>query len=246
MQYMGGKSRYGKKIAAHINDRIGGRLYVEPFCGALNVARHVDADRMVLNDMAPCLTQLFEEVAAGKFEFPSSVSREEYDALKTQARAGQHTTMSTFVGFGLSFGGKFFGGYAKNQAKRDYLACAINLLSKKMEDLSARDVQWSNLPYDALVFDEPSLIYCDPPYAGTTNYEANAGAFDSNAFWDWCRERSAEGHILLISEYIAPEDFEIVEEWEHVACVSKNFKTGNHRAPKTIERLFTLPHGGNP
>jgi len=53
-----------------------------------------------------------------------------------------------------------------------------------------------------------SLVYCDPPYRGSTGYD---GWFDSRAFWQWCRDKTREGHTVFVSEYKAPPDFECVK-----------------------------------
>lgn len=49
-----------------------------------------------------------------------------------------------------------------------------------------------------------AVVYCDPPYAGTSGY-GNA-AFDHEAFYGWARAVSRT-HILFVSEYSMPEDF---------------------------------------
>ena len=53
-----------------------------------------------------------------------------------------------------------------------------------------------------------ALIYCDPPYAGTTKYRF--GSFDSNSFWQWCRDMSKKGNTVIVSEYNAPDDFNCI------------------------------------
>ena len=84
--------------------------------------------------------------------------------------------------------------------------------------------------YQDLEIPEKSLIYCDPPYRGTTGYKMG---FDSGAFWQWCRDKAAEGHTVLISEYSAPADFICLLEIEH-------FTTVNSNKDKRIEKLFTF------
>ena len=46
-----------------------------------------------------------------------------------------------------------------------------------------------------------AVIYCDPPYAGTTSY---CHSFDSQAFWRYVNELS-KTNIVLVSESTAPE-----------------------------------------
>lgn len=75
-----------------------------------------------------------------------------------------------------------------------------------------------------------SIVYCDPPYENTTSYR---NTFDHIGFWDWCRKKTEEGHIVFVSEYNAPDGFECVWRKEVVSSLTKD--TGSKRA---IEKLF--------
>jgi len=88
--------------------------------------------------------------------------------------------------------------------------------------------------YLDLIIPENSLIYADPPYRLTTKYNANKGGFDHEQFWNWCREKSQADHLVFISEYAAPEDFECVKEIEHKTILDKNSQY------KRVEKLFIL------
>ena len=81
---------------------------------------------------------------------------------------------------------------------------------------------------------EKVLIYCDPPYAEGVGY---AKHFDTAAFWQWCRERTAEGHIVVISEYAAPPDFTCV--WERSVKTHLNNRAKRDR----VEKLFVYGGG---
>ena len=77
-----------------------------------------------------------------------------------------------------------------------------------------------------------ALIYCDPPYQGTSGYKT--GAFDHDRFFEWCRQQ-AKKNIVFVSEYNAPDDF--IEVWR--GEVKTNFasqrKAATHNA---VEKLF--------
>ena len=77
------------------------------------------------------------------------------------------------------------------------------------------------------------MIYCDPPYQGTTKYATKG--FDHEDFWQWCREMKAQGHTIFISEYNAPDDFKCVWEKEVI-----NGFGGKANSNKGTEKLFTL------
>ena len=54
--------------------------------------------------------------------------------------------------------------------------------------------------YRELCFDEPGIIYCDPPYKSTEGYGQD---FDFDDFYAWCEHQS---NPVFISEYTMPED----------------------------------------
>ena len=55
------------------------------------------------------------------------------------------------------------------------------------------------------------LIYCDPPFEGTTGYPGIPG-FDVRRFWDRCDQLALDGHLVVVSEYSAPSHWEPVLE----------------------------------
>jgi len=80
-----------------------------------------------------------------------------------------------------------------------------------------------------------SIIYCDPPYAATTEYR---DTFDQAQFWDWCRQQSKAGHQVFISEYNAPEDFKCI--WEKGAKTTFSWYAENLSTKESVERLFVF------
>ena len=75
-----------------------------------------------------------------------------------------------------------------------------------------------------------SLIYCDPPYQGTTGYKT--GAFNHEEFFEWCRQMKSKGNIVFVSEYNAPDDFELVWQGEILGSFKKE--------RKAVEKLFKV------
>lgn len=116
------------------------------------------------------------------------------------------------VGFLASYNGRFFdGGYSgtvktKTGLVRDYYNEARNNLLQQSAHLQG--VSFGCSDYRELEF-ENCVIYCDPPYSGTKQY--NNTRFNSNEFWELMR-RWSENNTVLISEQTAPEDFECI--WE--------------------------------
>ena len=76
------------------------------------------------------------------------------------------------------------------------------------------------------------MIYCDPPYQGTTGYKT--GAFDHDKSFNWCRDQ-AKNNIVFVSEYNAPDDFIEVWQGEIKTNFASSRKTATHNA---VEKLF--------
>jgi DNA adenine methylase len=93
-----------------------------------------------------------------------------------------------------------------------------------------RGVKFFCCSYDELDIPDGSLIYCDPPYEGTTGY---TNPFDHTKFWEWVRVKS-EINDVFVSEYSAPDDFEVLWEREISSFVRRNDNSTRH------ERLFRL------
>ena len=85
--------------------------------------------------------------------------------------------------------------------------------------------------YRKLCFDEPGIIYCDPPYKNTKGYgEDRAEPFCHDEFYRWCE---AQKLPVYISEYQMPEErFVCIAEWDKVTTMAA--KTTSH----ATERLW--------
>ena len=78
------------------------------------------------------------------------------------------------------------------------------------------------------------VIYCDPPYRGTTKYSKHE--FPYEEFYEWCR-RMSKDNIVLISEYNMPEDFKCIWEKKTKVTFDSNRKSNDFKNDR-IERLF--------
>jgi DNA adenine methylase len=206
VQYLGGKARTARLLAAYLRSRLEGRYFVEPFCGALSVTAEMSG-RRVASDASPYLFTLYSALRRGWVP-PSEVSREEYERVRLAPDVTDPLT--AFIGYGCSWGGKWWGGFGKNPAH--WAPRSSNARSSMLRKFArCSEVVFAHRDYRALSPDSRHLVYCDPPYAGTTGYDA-VGTFDSTAFWATVREWSARGTLVLVSEYTAPADFRCV--WE--------------------------------
>ena len=216
MQYLGGKSKIAKTIVSGMLEEYPETTHVwDAFCGGLSVSKaFAQAGKRVLaSDENLALITTYKAAAAGWD--PPIVTEAMYHHAKTLPDTDP---LKAFAGFGCAFGGKWFGGPARSKDKsiEGYAATSRRSL------LDALDVvrDFARIDFLALPAEpEPGLlIYCDPPYAGTTGYRQ--GSFDHAAFWQRCREWVAVGVPVFVSEYTAPEDFMEVWSREQLSTVS--------------------------
>lgn len=236
MMYVGSKRRIAKHIRDEVHSRKGDRgVYWEPFCGGLNSFSVVAPgfDKAIASDSHADLIMMWKAVFNG-WQPPMEVSEDYYRALRD---AGP-SPMRGFVGFGCSFGSKWFGGYARSSAQpKNYAGITARSIEKKRKALEGTDVRFANIsvPVDVRVSDcENLVIYCDPPYANTLGYKGS-GSFDHELFWRWCRTQSKCGAVVLVSEYSAPDDIECIAEYPHSVQIDSSVKT---RA--SVERLYIV------
>lgn len=233
MKYMGSKARFAKEILRIVlRDRKYGQWYVEPFAGGMNILCEVEGNR-IANDIHYYLIQMWHELVKGWI--PEKITKEEYNQVRSnQSNYPAHYV--GWVGFNCSYSGKWFGGFAGETKTeigtvRDYQSEAINNVAKQIQKL--KGVVFQNNSYYELELPHNSIIYCDPPYEGTTAYK---DAMDYAAFWQWCRVMSSKGHLVFISEYMAPDDFECVWQKETKSSLSANGIYGCSKV--SVEKLF--------
>ncbi len=198
---------------------------MSPFVGGAWVESLIDG-RKELYDKHPYLIAMYKALQTGWIP-PDKLSKEEYEYIKNNLDEKPHLT--GFVGFGCSFAGKWFGGYAKNSRGDNYCLNSKNSLLRKMQSL--KDVKFDVVDYIDL---NPvnSIIYCDPPYKGTTQYGL-MGKFDSNEFWNVMRIWS-KNNTVIISEYDAPDDFECI--WQY--RTKTEIRNKENQREDRVEKLF--------
>lgn len=230
MKYMGSKRRIANKILPIILEgRKDGQFYVEPFVGGGNMIEQVGGNRIGADSNCDAIKAL--TFIRDSYKIPrdnTEYTEKDYKSAASRSRIGAHLEpVDSYAMFAFSFGAKWCGGWSRS-GNRDYVAESYRAAIKQKPLL--QEVLLVCCRYDKLRVPERSIIYCDPPYLGATKYK---GDFDHNEFWQWCRDKSKEGHRVFISEYNAPDDFECVWCQDLNVSVAKN---GPHK--KAIERLF--------
>lgn len=224
MRYLGGKNKTRKQISAFLESIREGKEYFEPFVGGAWILQEMTGER-VASDGNDALITMYKALQDGWIP-PEFVSEDEY--RKIRKNNNQKDPMTIFCGIGCSFAGKLWGGYARSAGKDCYAKTSKNSLMKQIPFIKEVDFRYG-------LFHEHNpegmLVYCDPPYQGTTQYGAFK-SFDHALFWNTMREWS-KNNTVVISEYRAPEDFKCVAEFNS----QMGMTTGKER-PVRVERLF--------
>ena len=233
MRYFGGKQRIAKPLSEFLNSQLTeGQTFVDLFCGSCNVVSNIRQDvKRYANDKNKYLPVLFERLQHG-MQLPTNVSQEDYYKVKGMPETClEDIALKVFVGFGCSFAGKWWGGYARGGKDRNYAENAYNSTMKKANKM--KDVGFFSMDYSEFVCSVDSLVYCDIPYKGTTQYSA-VGAFDHEAFYTWAK--SQKQCRILVSEYKhnVPEGAIII--WEHKS--KKGIRNKDGVQETTVEVVF--------
>jgi len=225
VQYMGSKNRIAKHILPiMLAERSPDQLWVEPFVGGANIIDKVDGKR-IGNDIHKHLIALHKALQNGWIP-PTEVNKEMYYAVKNN-QEDYSDELIGFIGFLCSFGGKWWNGYAANNSGVNYADRGSRMLVKQAKNFEGIEFLFGS--YLDMKIPANSIIYCDPPYEGTTAYKDTVNYVE---FWQWCRDKTNEGHKVFVSEYNAPGDFECVKVVEHKTQLNKNIKY------KRVEKLF--------
>jgi DNA adenine methylase len=236
MKYMGSKRRIAKHILPIMLtecERHGITTWVEPFVGGGNMIDKVPATFIRRGyDINPHVISAMIGIRDHVSDFPASLSKDEYSKLKGLPP----NNITSWLRFTCSFGGKFENGYAREGGSDDSTFCGYGLRNALKQSPLIKGVEFMSDNCENLDF-ENCLIYCDPPYQGTTAYKTED--FNHEKFFDWCREQ-AKNNVVFVSEYNAPDDFECV--WS--GAVKTNFASSRKGAThNAVEKLFKVGVG---
>lgn len=233
MRYNGGKSVVGKRFAEVIN--LWGKdkhTYVEPFVGSAWVTIHIDHPHRLCFDANGHLIALWKALQGGWIP-PEEVTEKEYHEAKD---IKINSAFKAFVGFGCSWGGKWFGGYAPNAGNPEAARQSRDSLLRKAEKVEG--VIFGHCDYRFL-YPKECIVYCDPPYADSTEAWGLVDPFDHDEFWEKMREWTKEDNTIIISSYTAPEDFTCIADFDNVKVVSGN--RGGEKVRSRTEKLWLAP-----
>lgn len=231
MQYLGGKSKIASQIAGYLNNiRKPSQPYWEPFVGAGWVLEHIHNGPIFASDLHWKLIQLWLAVQSGWIP-PEMITEDDYKLAKNGELPN---ALTAFIGFGSSWGGKWFAGFARNGKGRNYTKQASQSIVRKFARMDKR-IKFFHADFFSYTLTLSNcLIYCDPPYENTTGY-SSLPSFDTKLFWKRVRQLEAGGHTVIVSESQAPDDFSCVLEM----LTKTNLDTDISKTSR-VEKLFRL------
>jgi DNA adenine methylase len=236
VRYLGGKTRIAKQLAAEIDKvRRPGQLVWDAFCGGLSMTRALAVNGPVYStDACAPLINLYRAVQTG-WDPPTEVDEATYRAAKLLPDTDP---MKAFCGFGCSFSGKWFAGYAKRSSGTktggpyNPVKASRNAIVKDCVGLSLDIVDFTAVkPHST-----DAVLYLDPPYIGTAEY-VGCAPFNHVIFYDRVREWSAHCHVF-VSEYQMPFGHVVFEVEK-----AKSVAGGNGGGRVGVERLYFIERG---
>jgi len=245
MRYSGSKRRFAKFIVPIIEQELTTDVYyVEPFVGGCNIMSHVNHPLKIGADSNKYVIDMWRKFQNGTQPLVPQITTKEF-YYKVKDNPEQHPSWIVgYVGNACSYGGAWWNGYANyNPNKKnhkgeiigeDHIKEAWNETMKQIRYFKYfKETFFLKSSYKDLFYPPNSVIYLDPPYNNTKKYQSE---FNSEEFWDWCREMKDRGYKLFISEYEAPEDFECIWEMKKKDGMGTT-KVGTKQQIK-IEKLF--------
>ena len=232
MRYLGSKRRLAKKVAGLIGATAYGHdYYIEPFVGGANMMGEIDHPRKIGIDKHKYLVALLKAVRDGWVP-PYLISEAVYEQIK-QAPEMFPPHLVGFIGFCCSFGGVWFGGYARSRKLENFAQQGSRSLLRQAPKLAGTGFFCDS--YDTFKYPRGRIcFYCDPPYYGTFGYNKKmVGRFDHGAFFKWCGGMYREGHTVFLSEYNAPPGFAEIYSFDQLMTFNRD-----DNSSKRTEKLF--------
>lgn len=231
-------------------------VFIDAFCGGCNVLSTIPLKNKIGIDNNIFIYYLWKNLSNKDMiintlhDLPKNcneLTQEMYNHMKELSKSTDINNFDVplhtigYVGSACSYGGAWFNGYAKfNKNKNeDHIKEAYNGLYNQLYNFKHLFkteficMEYNN-PYIYYDYDKTNtIIYCDPPYEGTKQYN---NEFNSTEFWEWARTMSKEGWKIYISEYNAPNDFKCI--WQSSKSDGMGTTIFGRKQNVKIEKLF--------
>lgn len=202
MTIQGSKVKYAKYIVPILNQCITDNninTCVDICCGGANIIKTINCENRIAIDKNPYLIALWKELQNPNFEFPSFPTRDDWDRCKNglETRDWYTGLVQIFTSY-LARG--FGGGY--NKQEKQYWG-RVHTVQKDLPYIKTIDFRHDD--FNAMLEFKNALIYVDPPYEGTKQYDISKN-FPYINFWETIRQAS-KNNWVFVSEQHAPVDF---------------------------------------
>lgn len=230
MRYPGGKFRQRKQfvpaILSHTPNR---QRYLEPFVGGGSMLERMAPhfEQVRASDIHEDLILMYQALKDG-WEPPTEVSREDYYEVKA---TNGPSALRGFIGFGVSFGAKWFGGYAEAETA----GRSARNLQRVMNSLP-EDTRFSLKSFEEWDPQPGTVVYCDPPYRNVGKVYGKHSGFPHDEFWALMNEWVARGVHVFVSEYSAPDGWVFITESVQKRTLAGDFPEARKR--NQYDRLF--------
>lgn len=223
MHYLGSKARHAKEITAiTLAGRRADQIYVEPFVGGGNVIVNVPQGAgRIANDKNFAMVSLLDQLGNHGWLPPETMTKAEWrkvmkDKDQTASLSPEGQALFAFAATGPTFGSMWAGQWAKDYPGME------GTRYRQAREAAIRDVpgltgiEFHHGSFADLVIPDRALVYCDPPYFGTTGYagatvqilegESNSkNSWKASVFWRWADALVDRGCSVFVSEYRGPE-----------------------------------------
>lgn len=210
------RSSYNKKILSIIlKNREKNQYYIEPFVGRCDTIHLVDGNR-IGNDINPYLINMWESIQSGWIP-PKFLNDSDYNYIDTN----RYKSSKQLIGYIDLYVTK----YVKLNKSKTTFSKVENSSRKGYFDVEHKKsgvlgIQFTNNNYLDLIIPDNSIILCNIP---------GIQGFDLDIFWDWCRNKTIEGHIVYVVNNIAPDDFTVIWKSNGVALNDIKLYTYNKK-----------------
>ena len=220
MRYNGAKTRIATELVNFIRqDSPHTETFVDLFMGSCSVLSRAASlwSSTIGNDLNSSLVELY--VALRNGWVPPELTVDEAKDLFLQLKnSNASTPLKTLLGFGCSFGGIWFAGYAG-----DYKTSRSSAIKKAAK---MRHTEFGSKDYSEVTIPANATVYADIPYSNSLGYGSE---FDYITFYDWAQKQA---NTVYVSEYRKniPSEFVSHIVWE---------KTSRRHLNKKVERATT-------
>lgn len=214
VHYIGSKFYMRKPMAEIINRFTGDDVdFVSLFCGSCKVESLIRCRKRIINDKQKYVSAMWSDILDG-YRFPfETCDKEMWSKYKEMQRLDtvprDEYPICAFLGTCYSLFGKWFGSYFRNAYKKDKTREYNGMRGiYQCADKMAGNTEVCNLDYREVDVPDGAVVLADPPYLGVSNNVWGINEkFDHEEFWTYMESLVNAGHVVFVTECIAPDEW---------------------------------------